>query len=232
MHIPRSILQNPYNFSKAAHTDSSSVWAVFFMKKMVKRFVVLFLVVGCFLLGDILMDKNTLRQELIRLHVVAASDSAEDQAVKLQVRDAVMASLQQALSDATDVQQAKAYIEAHLPQIEAAAKSVLQKMGVEDRVSVQFLKETFSARDYDTFSLPAGVYESLRIIIGEGNGKNWWCVLFPQLCIPDAQGTVEDVAVGAGFSQQLTSTVTQKEGYRIRFYLLDLLGRLENFFSR
>ena len=81
------------------------------------------------------MDKNTLRQELIRLHVVAASDSAEDQAVKLQVRDAVMASLQQALSDATDVQQAKAYIEAHLPQIEAAAKSVLQKMGV-DRKSV------------------------------------------------------------------------------------------------
>lgn len=178
------------------------------------------------------MDKNTLRQELIRLHVVAASDSAEDQAVKLQVRDSVMASLQQALSDATDVQQAKAYIEAHLPQIEAAAKSVLQKMGVEDRVSVQFLEETFSARDYDTFSLPAGVYESLRIIIGEGNGKNWWCVLFPQLCIPDAQGTVEDVAVGAGFSQQLTSTVTQKEGYRIRFYLLDLLGRLEIFFSR
>ena len=202
------------------------------MKKLVKRVVVLFLLVGCFLLGGLLMDKNTLRQEWIRLHVVAASDSAEDQAVKLQVRDAVMASLQQALSDATDVHQAKAYIEAHLPQIEAAAKLALQKMGLEDRVSVRFLEETFSARDYDTFSLPAGIYESLRIIIGEGNGKNWWCVLFPQLCVPDAQGTVEDVAVGAGFSQQLTNTVIKKEGYRIRFYFLDLLGRLENFFSR
>ena len=176
------------------------------------------------------MDKNTLRQELIRLHVVAASDSVEDQAVKLQVRDVVMASLQQALSDATDVQQAKAYIETHLPQIEAAAKSVLQKMGLEDRVSVQFLEETFSARDYDTFSLPAGIYESLRITIGEGNGKNWWCVLFPQLCIPDSQDVVEDVAAGAGFSQQLSNSITQKDGYRIRFYFLDLLGRLENFF--
>lgn len=176
------------------------------------------------------MDKNTLRQELIRLHVVAASDSVEDQAVKLQVRDAVMASLKQALSDATDVEQAKAYIQAHLPQIEAAARSVLQKMGLEETVTVRFLEETFSARDYDTFSLPSGVYESLRITIGEGSGKNWWCVLFPQLCIQNSQGTVEDVTAGAGFSQQLTNTVTQKDGYRIRFYFLDLLGRLENFF--
>ena len=146
------------------------------MKKMVKRLMVLFLLVGCFLLGGLLMDKNTLRQELIRLHVVAASDSVEDQAVKLQVRDAVMASLKQALSDATDVEQAKAYIQAHLPQIEAAARSVLQKMGLEETVTVRFLEETFSARDYDTFSLPSGVYESLRITIGEGSGKNWWCV--------------------------------------------------------
>lgn len=200
------------------------------MKKMVKRLMVLFLLVGCFLLGGLLMDKNTLRQELIRLHVVAASDSVEDQAVKLQVRDAVMASLKQALSDATDIEQAKAYIQAHLPQIEAAARSVLQKMGLEETVTVRFLEETFSTRDYDTFSLPSGVYESLRITIGEGSGKNWWCVLFPQLCIQNSQGAVEDVTAGAGFSQQLTNTVTQKDGYRIRFYFLDLLGRLENFF--
>ena len=160
------------------------------------------------------MDKKTLRQELIRLHVVAASDSVEDQAVKLQVRDAVMASLQQALSDATDVHQAKAYIEAHLPQIEAAAKFALQKMGVEDRVSVQFLEETFSARDYDTFSLPAGVYESLRIIIGEGNGKNWWCVLFPPLCFVDmAAAADEDVLVTA-----LADTDSEKADYYVSKY--------------
>lgn len=201
-----------------------------FMKKICKRLLFLVVLVSCFYTGALLADKQTLREELIRLHVVAASDSAEDQAVKLQVRDAVIDSLRQALADAADMAQAKAYIESHLPQIEAAANRVLRELGVEDSATVTFLEEAFPLRQYDTFSLPSGIYESLRITIGDGQGKNWWCVVFPSLCFQSTSADVEDVAAGAGFSDGLSNAVTRQEGYQIRFFFLDLLGKIENYF--
>ena len=201
-----------------------------FMKKILRRLVFLTVIVCCFYTGALLADKDKLHDELIRLHVVAASDSEEDQAIKLQVRDAVIGSLQQAMSDATDMGQAKSYILDHLPQIEAAANAVLQELGSEDTAVVSFMEEAFSVRDYDTFSLPSGVYESLRITIGEGEGKNWWCVVFPSLCFQASSSDVEDVAAGAGFSDELSNTVTRQEGYQVRFFFLDMLGKIENFF--
>lgn len=201
-----------------------------FMKKILRRLVFLTVIVCFFYTGALLADKDKLHDELIRLHVVAASDSEEDQAIKLQVRDAVIGSLQQAMSDATDMGQAKSYILDHLPQIEAAANAVLQELGSEDTAVVSFMEEAFSVRDYDTFSLPSGVYESLRITIGEGDGENWWCVVFPSLCFQASSSDVEDVAAGAGFSDELSNTVTRQEGYQVRFFFLDMLGKIENFF--
>lgn len=201
-----------------------------FMKKILRRLVFLTVIVCFFYTGALLADKDKLHDELIRLHVVAASDSEEDQAIKLQVRDAVIGSLQQAMSDATDMGQAKSYILDHLPQIEAAANAVLQEIGSEDTAVVSFMEEAFSVRDYDTFSLPSGVYESLRITIGEGDGENWWCVVFPSLCFQASSSDVEDVAAGAGFSDELSNTVTRQEGYQVRFFFLDMLGKIENFF--
>ena len=201
-----------------------------FMKKILKRLVFLAVLVSCFYTGALLADKEKLHDELIRLHVVGASDSMEDQTIKLQVRDAIIVSLQQALEDATDIEQAKSYILEHLPQIEAAANAVLQELGSEDCAVVSFMEEAFPVRDYDTFSLPSGVYNSLRITIGDGNGKNWWCVVFPSLCFQASSTGVEDVAAGAGFSDELSNTVTRQDGYQIRFYFLDMLGKIENFF--
>ena len=201
-----------------------------FMKKILKRLVFLAVLVSCFYTGALLADKEKLHDELIRLHVVGASDSMEDQTIKLQVRDAIIVSLQQALEDATDIEQAKSYILEHLPQIEAAANAVLQELGSEDIAVVSFMEEAFPVRDYDTFSLPSGVYNSLRITIGDGNGKKWWCVVFPSLCFQASSTGVEDVAAGAGFSDELSNTVTRQDGYQIRFYFLDMLGKIENFF--
>jgi stage II sporulation protein R len=201
-----------------------------FMKKILKRLVFLAVLVSCFYTGALLADKEKLHDELIRLHVVGASDSMEDQTIKFQVRDAIIVSLQQALEDATDIEQAKSYIQEHLPQIEAAANAVLQELGSEDIAVVSFMEEAFPIRDYDTFSLPSGVYNSLRITIGDGNGKNWWCVVFPSLCFQASSTGVKDVAAGAGFSDELSNTVTRQEGYQIRFYFLDKLGKIENFF--
>lgn len=178
--------------------------------------------------AGLLEDRERLNEELIRLHVVGASDSAQDQAIKLQVRDAVMECLQTSMTQLTDVAAAKAYIQESIPKITRIANEVLNAAGYDGEAVVTFCKETFDTRIYDTFTLPAGVYESLRIIIGEGAGRNWWCVVFPEFCIPAAGTEFADVAAGAGFSEALSGALTGEHPYEIRFFLLDLLGKLEN----
>ena len=200
-----------------------------FMRKLIKLLALLCL--AAFLLEGLGLasDSKKLQQSLIRLHVVAASDSEEDQRVKLQVRDAVVGYVDQALKHVMTIDEAKDWLRENLPGIEKAANDVLQKLGFSDRATVTLKKEAFPVRHYEEFSLPSGVYESLRVTIGEGQGHNWWCVVFPSLCMPAAGESTEDVTAGAGFSQELTNTVTRQEGYKIRFYFLDLLGKLENF---
>jgi len=180
-------------------------------------------------MGMLVYDRQTLRQELIRLHVVAASDSAEDQAVKLQVKDAVVNSLQADLEKLRDAGEAEAYLQENLPKIEALANRVLREAGIDDVVNVSLKAEEFPTRDYDTFSLPAGIYQALRITIGPGQGQNWWCVAFPGLCLPATAEGFEDAASCAGLSDGLTATLEERSGYEIRFWLLDALGQLENF---
>lgn len=202
------------------------------MKKLLKRTGICALLVCFVFVGSLIADRQRLREELIRLHVVANSDSDEDQAIKLRVRDAVIDNLQQSMRDVTDVDQAKAYLQENLPKIESLANQVLREAGCEDTARVSLMPEEFGTRVYDTFTLPSGVYESLRIIIGDGAGKNWWCVVFPSLCIPAASEDFQEAAAGAGFPDTLTNTLEGKDGYEIRFFLLDALGELENFLHK
>lgn len=201
-----------------------------FMGKLIKLAVVILLVTWAFEFADAYTDRQNLQDSVIRLHVVAASDSREDQAVKLQVRDAVVAFVEEAMGHVMTLREAKEWLRQNLPAMEAAANEVLQKLGFSDRATVTLGKEAFPLRHYDTFSLPSGVYESLRVTIGEGKGQNWWCVVFPSLCLPAAGESTEDVAAGAGFSEELTDTVTQKPNYRIRFFFMDVIGKIENLF--
>lgn len=201
------------------------------MKKVLKALGICFLLAALVWCGTLFADRQRLSQELIRLHVVAASDSEEDQALKTRVRDAVTESLGKALADVQDVEAAKAYIQENLPKLQVLANEVLEQAGSAQRAVVKLCREGFPARDYDTFSLPAGVYESLRIVIGEGEGHNWWCVVFPGLCTPETQAEFTDTAAGAGFPQSLTGALTGEKQYEIRFFLLDQLGKLEKLFA-
>ena len=196
------------------------------MGKLVKLALVGALIVGAFRLGGIARDQKMLTEEVIRLHVVANSDSQEDQALKLQVRDAVIEILEEASGEMPTKEEAYAYLEEHLEEIAKAANDVIAAAGFSDKVRVTLLQEEFDTREYDTFTLPAGVYDSLRIVIGEGEGQNWWCVVFPQLCLAE----VEDTAAGAGFSENLTNTIQKEQGYEVRFWVMDCLGRIVNFF--
>lgn len=202
------------------------------MMRLIRRIGILAIAVALVFSFSLMRDRQTLKNGLVRLHVVGQSDSEWDQNVKLSVRDAVLASLSDALREVTDMEQAKQYIQTHLSQIEEAANHALRQLGVDSKVAVSFLKEQFPTRNYETFSLPSGIYQSLRITIGEGKGQNWWCVVFPTLCMGASAADVEDVAAGAGFPDDLAKTITGVKEYKIRFYLLEALGKLENFFYR
>lgn len=188
------------------------------------------LIAGLIWTGALFHDRQQLREELIRFHVVGNSNTEQDQTIKLQVRDAVLQALEEDLAAVADVEAAKAYLQENLPKIQAIANETLEAVGFDGEAVVSLCKEAFTTRHYDTFTLPAGVYESLRIVIGEGAGKNWWCVAFPALCLPATAEGFEDVAVGAGFSNALSDTLTGQSGYTLRFFLLDAMGTIENMF--
>ena len=198
------------------------------MKKIVKLMGTLFLLAAAFYLGTVASDRQMLSENLIRLHVVADSDSVEDQQIKLQVRDAITAKLGTVLADFPDLETAKAYLQEQLPELEKIANDTLKAAGNGCRAVVTLAKEAFPIREYDTFTLPAGIYESLRVTIGSGEGKNWWCVVFPSLCASATTDGFEDTAVGAGFSNRVAGTLTGKQEDRVRFFLLDCFGWVEN----
>ena len=193
------------------------------MKRHLRRIALVVFVVVCIYGWGIVTDSQALRENFLRLHVVGASDSKEDQDVKLLVRDAVLASLEEGLDDLTDPAAAYDYVARMLPKVEDAANRCLQAAGLSDTVAVSLTEEAFPTRDYDTFSLPAGVYQALRVVIGEGEGKNWWCVVFPQLCV--GEDFVETASV-AGLSPELTGTLEGE--YELRFWLLEKLGEVKN----
>ena len=198
------------------------------MRKLGKRLGICILIAAMVWMGSLLADRQKLNQELIRLHVVANSDSPEDQAIKLQVRDAIRQSISRDMAEIVDTKEAYVYIQENLPKLQNIANQVLLEAGVEPDAVVKLCRETFDVRYYDTFQLPSGVYNALRITIGEGLGKNWWCVVFPTLCEPATVSGFDEAAVEAGFRQELADTLSKEDGYEIRFFLLDAVGKLEN----
>ena len=194
-----------------------------------KKFVcTLLLIAVAFYLGTVSADKQFLSENLIRLHVVADSDSKEDQAIKLRVRDAITEKLETVMKNLPDADVAKEYLRENLADLEQLANEVLQEAGNSCKATVTLAKEAFPTRQYDTFTLPAGIYDALRVTIGSGEGQNWWCVVFPGLCVSATSDGLEDTAAGAGFSDTLTGSLTGKKEYKVRFFLLDCFGWVEN----
>ena len=127
-----------------------------------------------------------LPRDVVRLHVVANSNGAEDQAVKLLVRDAVLEEAARWYQGASSMEEASSQLCTHLQSIAGAARQVLGEQGVGYSATAQMTEMYFPTRDYGDFRLPAGRYRTLRVTLGEGAGKNWWCVVFPSLCLPAA----------------------------------------------
>lgn len=156
---------------------------------------------------------------LIRLHVIAVSDDAEEQAIKLRVRDEVLSCISPELKNAKDISDARVIVSANLGKIQSAAEKASEGRAVKVTLS----EEYYPTRNYGSFSLPAGKYTSLRVILGEGQGHNWWCVVFPPLCISAAE---KEAALDAMDEADKALLTEDGDGYVIKFRVLELWGQL------
>ncbi|MBQ8511426.1 MAG: stage II sporulation protein R [Clostridia bacterium] len=167
--------------------------------------------------------------DVLRLHVIAESDSDADQAMKLKVRDAVLDCLAAEMDDCVTVEDALATAQDMLDEVETAAERCLDENGSDCTVSVSLGREQYPRRDYGASVMPAGTYHSLRVTIGEGEGKNWWCVLFPTVCVRFAEAD-EDTYIAAGFTPEEYRIITGSAGkLRVRFRVLEILSELVGF---
>ena len=164
-------------------------------------------------------------ESVVRLHVLANSDSDEDQALKLKVRDAILAYTSPKVIDSASREEAIEILEGELEEIDKIAEQVVVQNGYNYSVEVTLTLEDYPTRNYESMSFPAGEYVSLRVLLGEAEGQNWWCVLFPPLCLSAASEKVENedafIAVGLNSDQYKIITETEDTKYYLRFKILE-----------
>ena len=169
--------------------------------------------------------EETVYEETVRLHVIANSNSREDQEVKLKVRDSVLKCVSEKMESVTDQKSAVALLDGMKDEIKRCADETLKSEGVNKEVTVNFGDEKYPIRYYEDFTLPSGIYKSLRVEIGDGDGKNWWCILFPSVCISNAVSAKEDYVM-AGFTPEQYKIIDNGSGrkYKVRFKILEILA--------
>lgn len=165
-----------------------------------------------------------IRDSVVRMHILAHSDTTADQLLKLQVRDTVAAVTAAMTEDVADAPAALATVRAKLPEIEAAAQQTVVQQGYDYPVRAEVCEMYFATRQYEHATLPAGMYNAVRVTIGDGKGQNWWCVMFPPMCAGAAVG--EPLADVLSSTQQ--SMVSDGERYIVRFKLVEWI---ESFFQ-
>lgn len=168
--------------------------------------------------------------EVIRLHVLAASDSTEDQTIKLYVRDALLAAMPPLIGTCRTRDEAADTIRASLPALQDVAQKTLEDCGSAAPVTLTLEEEYYPTRTYNGLAFPKGRYLSLRVNIGEAAGQNWWCVLFPSLCLSAAsRAEAEQTFIAAGLTPEEYRIITESDRnatYKLRFRILEILGDL------
>ncbi len=162
---------------------------------------------------------NSIRSDTLRLHIIANSDSDFDQELKLKVRDRILSETGELFAEVSGKSEAKALAEYSANDIKNAAEEIIANEGAEYPVKVEIVNMWFETRSYDGFTLPAGDYDAVRIIIGEGEGHNWWCVMYPQLCIPGAEERVSEYGENKKF--------VTGEGYELRFKVIEIFESIK-----
>lgn len=172
-----------------------------------------------------LQTGDQLAEKVVRLHVIANSDSDADQALKLQVRDRVLERAEALLRQCESRQDAEKLLQSRLFELRRIALEEIRANGFDYDAAVRLTEMEFPTREYDSFALPAGNYLALRVVIGEGAGKNWWCVVFPPLCAA-ASADVPASALAAGLSEEQVGLITEADGYVLKSKLVEFWEQL------
>lgn len=180
---------------------------------------------------------DDIRSSVVRLHILANSDSKEDQQLKLMVRDRLLSSSDEIFGDADSIEIAEANVDANLRKIEDISREVIEENGSDYEVHAELANMYFTTRVYDNITMPAGYYDALRITIGEAKGRNWWCVLYPPLCLPAAtQENSPNEEVGAAntddyFTNEQSDIIEQSSDYEVKFAIVEVVESVKNFFK-
>lgn len=171
--------------------------------------------------------QQELADRVVRLHVLANSDSDEDQALKFQVRDQVLERATGILETAGNRAEAEEALRAELPELERVAEKEIRARGYTYSVTAELTEATFPTREYEDFTLPAGDYLALRVVIGAGEGQNWWCVVFPPLCT-ETTTDLAQTAMAAGLSEDDVKLIQEDgEKYVLKFKSIEIWERLK-----
>ncbi|MEG1658371.1 MAG: stage II sporulation protein R [Oscillibacter sp.] len=198
--------------------------------KKVKIFEILLAIgLALFLLTGVwsLHRQQNLADKVVRLHILANSDSQTDQTLKLQVRDRLLARATEILEASGDRAEAEKLLTAALPELQTLAAEEIEARGYQYPVTAELTDSDFPTKEYDGFTLPAGEYLALRIVIGQGNGHNWWCVVFPPLCTQTTTD-VPAAAMAAGLNEDDLALITEENsGYVLKFKALEWWSALK-----
>lgn len=176
--------------------------------------------------GEFQKNCASLSEKVLRLHVLANSDSEADQQLKLKVRDAILQESDRLFQQSDSKEAAMAQMATHLSDVEQVAERTLRKNGCDLPVTAELKKVEFNTRTYGNITLPAGEYDALQVEIGAAKGKNWWCVLFPSLCVPSSTNVqMEDVLT------QDELQVVEQSGYDVRFKVVEWYEAIKGWIS-
>ena len=170
-------------------------------------------------------DCDSIREKVLRLHVIANSDSEADQNLKLKVRDRIIEESGELFTVSESREEAERNLKKSLGKLQSITEEVIKKEGSTATVEVRVEPSYFPVRSYGNLTLPAGTYKSLKIVIGEGEGKNWWCVLFPPLCLPAAEK--RDDLLSDVLTEKEIQLISSKPRYEVRFWLYEKLQELK-----
>lgn len=169
-------------------------------------------------------DCKGIRNDVLRLHVIANSDDANDQQLKLKVRDAVLEKGRDIFGQSNNKQTAETTAKSNISALEETAKNIIAQNGYNYDVRVEVGKSKFPTKTYENITLPAGEYDAVKVIIGKGEGKNWWCVMFPPLCLPAAKG---DKKIDDVLNEDELKLVQSNPKYEIRFWVVEKIEELK-----
>ena len=171
---------------------------------------------------------KNLRENILRLHILANSDSSYDQNIKLKVRDCILKTSENLFENSKSKEDALALAKENIPLFKKAAQNKLQELGYNKNVEISVGKAYFNTREYENFTLPAGEYDAVRVLIGKAEGKNWWCVMFPSMCVPAA---AENHSLDEAVEKESAQIAQNAPKYKMEFKIVEWFETIKNFFS-